>query len=524
MESVLQQLQEQVANLTSELRSLQSAHTALQADHAVLKSKYEALQAENKILRNQNAFLKRQLFGKKSEKLDRNQLELALSIEEAACVIESDPGDGDDDPSGGPRRRRKGGERKVVIPAGTPTQEIVIDPEEVKANPSAYECIGEEVSQELDVVPTPYVLRITRRRKFKSKTDRTRPPLLAPAPKKLIEGSLASPGLLTDILLKKYTEHLPLYRQEQILKNRYGIGISRKTLCDWVSVGAGWLKPIVVQMSKTMRQRTYLQVDETPVRYCGAEGGGSRKGYLWVFNDPGGDVLFEWHQGRGADCLNNMLDEFSGTVQIDGYAAYPSYAGDRDDIILAGCWAHARRYFFEALDESPVLARWFLNQIGLLYGIESDLRNREAGPQLRQAVRASQSAMILARIEKALCLKLSRPLPKSRMGEAIAYALGQWSRLLKYRDDGRIEIDNNLVENAIRPTAIGKKNWLFFGAPKAGERSAILYTILESCKRRGIDQAAYLRDVFTRLPSMKITEIEQLTPENWLAAQKANAA
>jgi transposase len=509
MESVLRQLQEEVARLTAELRSLQTAHSALQA--------------ENTLLRNQNAFLKRQLFGKKSERLDRNQLELALRIEESAHVIESTPDD-NDDPRGGPRRRRKGGERKVGIPDGTPVEEIVIDPEEVKANPSAYECIGEEVSRELDVVPSPYVLRVTRRRKYKNKSDRTQPPLVAPAPAKLIEGSLASPGLLADIILKKYVEHLPLHRQEQVLKSRYGITLSRKTMCDWIGSVADWLKPIYRQMREELRQETYLQVDETPVRYNGAEGGGSRKGYLWVYHHPGGSPLFEWHQGRGADCMKDMLDPFSGTLQIDGYIAYTSYAASREGLELAGCWAHTRRYFFEALEEAPKMARWFLHQIGLLYQVETDLRIRKAGPRLRQAVRSANSAMTLARIEKALHLLQPRFLLKSRMGTAIAYALGQGGRLMKYRDDGRIEIDNNLVENAIRPTAVGKKNWLFFGAPDAGERSAILYTILESCKRLGIHQETYLRDVLTRLPSMKISEVAQLTPTNWLAARKSKAA
>lgn len=518
--ALLAQLQKQVMELTSELRALQISHAALQADHAALQAENQQLRAENQLLRNQNAFLRRQLFGKKSEKLDPNQLELAMKIEEAAFVIETDPDD--DPPPGGSRRRRKGGERKVVVPEGTPVEEIVIDPEPVQANPEAYECIGEEVSRELDVVATPYVLRVTRRRKFKSKTDRNQPPLLAPAPPKLIEHSLAGPGLLTDIILKKYVEHLPLYRQSQFMKSRYGIEISRKTMCDWVGATAGWLKPIYLCMKKGLKERSYLQVDETPVPYCRTEDGGSRKGFLWVYNDPGGNVLFEWHQGRGADCLKGMLDEFSGVVQCDGYPAYPSYAAGRKDLSLAGCWAHARRKFFEALEESPVQARWVLHQIGLLYRIEANLR--PAGPQLRQALRSAQSAPILARLEKAFQRLKPRHLPKSRMGKAIQYALGQWKQLLKYLSDGRLQIDNNGVENAIRPTALGKKNWLFFGAPKAGERSAILYSLLESCKRRGIDQAAYLRDVLTRLPSMKITQVDQLTPENWLAARKTKAA
>jgi transposase len=495
-----------------------------------LSEQNAVLQAENKLLRQQNAFLRRQLFGQKSEKLDRRQLELLLALAESPFVVEADPEGDPNGPPRGPGRGSRRGERKVGIPEGTPTEEVVIDPPEVLRNPEAYECIGVDVTRELDVVANPYVLRLIKRRKFKSKADRNQPPLVAPAPARLIPNSCASAGLLADLIAKKFTEHLPLYRQSQILKARYGIELSRQTLCDWVGAAAGYLKPIYELIAEGLRQSGYLQVDESPVRYLGAEGGGSRTGYLWVFHHPGmagragGDVLYEWHTGRGADCLEHMLSTYRGRVQCDGYSAYSSYAKGREDLDLSGCWAHARRGFFEAREEVPGLAQWVLGQIGQLYRIESELRDGRAGPQLREAVRSAQSGMILARIEKALRLKMSRHLPRSLMGGAIAYALGQWARLLKFRDDGRLEIDNNLVENAIRPTAVGKKNWLFFGAPDAGERSAILYTILESCKRRGIDQIEYLRDVFNRLPTMKITEVDQLTPANWAARRKAKAA
>ena len=524
MEAELKKLREQLSALAAQLQSLQTDHQTLRAEHATLQASHEKLRAENNMLRRQNGFLRKQLFGKKSEKLDRNQLELLLGVEEADSVIESEEDDDEGPPAGSRQRRRRRTERKVRIPEGTPSEEVIIDPDEVKADPEAYECIGEELSKELDVVPHPYFLRITRRRKYKSKTDRSRPPLLAPMPPRLIEGSLASPGLLVDITLKKYMDHLPLYRQERTLRSRYGIDLSRKTMCDWIGKVSDWLKPIYNQMSRDLRQSGYLQVDETPVRYLFGKGGGSRKGYLWVYHDPGGDVVYDWHQGRGAACLKGMLEGFSGTVQCDGYKAYTSYAKGREEIELAGCWAHARRTFFESLEEAPGLARWMLHQIGLLYRIESELRSEGVGPPIREATRVSQSAMILGRIEKALRLKMSKHLPKSQMGKAIAYTLGQWDRLLKYRDDGRLEIDNNQVENAIRPTALGKKNYLFFGAPEAGQRSAIIYTILESCKRRGINQAEYLRDVLERLPSMTNQQTWELTPVNWLAARQNQAA
>ena len=368
----------------------------------------------------------------------------------------------------------------------------------------------------------------------RNKADRNQPPILAELPPRLIEGGYASPGLITDIILKKYVDHQPLYRQEQVLWRRYGIDLSRKTMSDWVGKAADWCTPIYNHLYDELREGGYLQIDETPVRYCQAEGGGSGQGYFWVYHRPGIGVLYEWHTGRGAECLKPMLEGFRGTVQSDGYAVYNSYAKDRNQrecdagrpraIELAACWAHARRKFFEARAERPGLAGWVLNQIGLLYHIEESLRAQQAGPRLRQAVRSAQSGPILARIRRALDKKVASLLPRSQLGAAIGYALGLWDELVRFRDDGRLEIDNNLVENAVRPTAIGKKNWLFIGHPEAGERSAILYTLLENCRRLGINPQEYLLDVLTRLPLMTNQHTHELTPANWLAARKAKAA
>ena len=312
-------------------------------------------------------------------------------------------------------------------------------------------------------MPTHYFRRRIIRRKFTSKVNRAQPPLIAPLAPRVVPGGYASAGLLTDIVLKKYVDHLPLHRQEQILKTRHGIALSRKTLCDWVRVVADWLKPIYNHIREDLRQSAYLQVDETPIRYCEQTGGG--QGYLWTYNRPGGDVLYEWHTSRAASCLDEMLRDFSGTIQCDGYSAYASYARQRradieallsdKPIDLAACWAHARRKFHEAQAECPGLARWILWQIGLLYGIERDLRGK--GPALRQARRTVHSAMVLARLERVLNRKLLQHRPTSAMGNAIAYTLSLWPQLLRFRDDGRLEIDNNLVENAIRPTALGKR-------------------------------------------------------------------
>jgi transposase len=516
----------------------------MQGALAELKQRNRELEAENTALRDQVACLQHDLaetnqklqhvlkryFGKKTEAVDPRQLELLLGGLESQPAPEAEPAIRGTRPAS-PRRRTV---RKPRIPEDLPTEQIVIEPEEVTADPQAYQYIGEEITQELDLIPPKYFRRLFIRRKYVCKAARNLPPIIAALPPRLIPGGYASIGLIADIILKKYFEHLPLYRQEQTLKLRYGIKLSRKTMCDWVDQAAWWLKPVYEQVGRDLREGGYLQIDETPVRYCRAEGRGSGQGYFWVYHRPGAGVLYEWHTGRGTDCLDAMLDGFGGTVQTDGYSAYESYVkkrrrqiaegADKPPILSAACWAHARRRFNEALAESPGQAGWVMRQIQHLYRIEAELREAGAGPALREAVRCSQSMMVLGRIGKALRLKLPAHRPTSQMGKAIGYTLSLWDPLQVYLSDGRIEIDNNLVENAVRPTAIGKKNFLFIGHPEAGERSAILYTLLENCKREGINPHEYLHDVLHRRLTTPLDKIGQLTPANWAAARKAEVA
>ena len=238
-------------------------------------------------------------------------------------------------------------------------------------------------------------------------------------------------------------------------------------------------------------------------------------------------MIYEWHTTRAASCLEHLIPiEFAGTVQCDGYSAYDRFASRREQegqpVVLAGCWAHVRRGFFEAMDSAPKEAAWILVQISHLYRIEAELRRQRAGIALRDAYRSSQSRPIIRRIRKALerWQKARRFLPQSSMGKAVSYALGQWESLEIYLQDAQIEIDNNLVENAIRPTALGKKNWLFFGDAESGERSAIIYSIIESCRRNGVEPYTYLCDVLSRLPSMTNWQIKEITPKAWAKARK----
>ncbi len=482
-----------------------------QRDHRI-----EELQNENALLRQKVDLLIRKVFGASSEKLNSSQLDLFLLQAEttpgkspaSSALEEAEPQ---------PTRRRVT-QRDERLPEDLPVIEQVIDPEEVKEAPEQWRCIGSEVSEQLDYEPARFLRRRLVRRKYVSRLHPQEAPVVAELPPMLQERCTVAPGLLAQVIVSKYVDHLPLYRQEQIYWTRHGIWLPRQNLARWMGMVADWLKPIYQCIRTGVMAGGYVQVDETPVRYLEPGHGQTKTGYFWTTSRPGGDAVYRWETSRAATCLDKVLPvDFKGTVQCDAYAAYASFARHKEHIQLAACWAHARRKFYEARDQDPFIARWLLRQIGHLYRIERKLRDNRSGPQLRAAVRAHQARPVYQRLHRALTrLKMKRRyLPRSGMGLALEYALNNWSLLGVYLEDGRIEIDNNLVENAIRPTALGKKNWLFIGEAEAGERSAILYTIVESCRRRGLDPYAYLHHVLTRLPHATNWQIKDLTPEAW---------
>jgi transposase len=474
-----------------------------------------AAQRENTLLRQKVDALARRIFGVSSEALDPAQLQLLLQMPELKPVENPPAPTPVEKPKPAALRRK----RVMRLPENLPVMEEVIDPELVKAQPENWRCIGQEVSEQLDYEPGRFLRRRIIRRKYVHRTDADATPVIAPLPPCLQERGLAAAGLLAHVLVSKYCDHLPLYRQEQIFAQRHKINLPRQTLARWVELAADWLKPIYENIQTGVLAGGYVQVDETPIAYLEPGHGQTRQGYLWTGSRPGGDVFFRWETSRSSACLDNIIPvNFTGTIQCDGYSAYRSFAAERKGAVtLAGCWAHVRRKFFEALESSPRTGGWVLRQLQHLYLIESRLRETKAGPRLRHAVRTHQSQPIVERLQRVL-LRLKtggRHLPQSPMGTAMDYALGLWNSLQVYLLDGRVEIDNNLVENAIRPTAIGKKNWLFIGEAQAGQRSAILYTIIESCRRRGIDPYAYLKDVLTRLPHMTNRQIPQVIPSAW---------
>ena len=472
---------------------------------------------ENRLLHEKVNLLLRRVFGASSEKLAPGQLQLLLAgaelVQPAAAEQKADA-PRTKSPAQAPRKAKL-----PRLPQNLPVVEEVIDPEPVKAAPEQFRQIGQEVSEQLDYEPARYFRRRLVRRTYVSKTEPDNAPVTAPLPPTSQERCIATPALLAHVVVSKYCDHLPLYRQEQILARRHGINLPRQTLARWVELVAQWLTPVYQQIKTGVMGGGYVQLDETPINYLEPGAGRTLKGFLWTGSRPGGDVFFDWHASRAGACLDSIVPvDFQGTVQCDGYAAYNRLAARPDKAIkLAYCWAHVRRKFNDALEGSARTAGWMVKQIQLLYRIESRLRETKAGPALRQAVRAAQSKPVVARIRKAcaLLIRSNRFLPSSAMTNALDYAESQMPGLGVYLEDGRVEIDNNLVENAIRPTALGKKNWLFIGQEQAGDRGAIIYTVIESCRRRGLNPYAYLKDVLTQLPRMTIQQLPEILPAAW---------
>jgi transposase len=476
------------------------------------------LRAELAAVRSENAWLKRQLFGAgKSEKLDR--LQTALPLEGAIAAATPVPS-----VQTVSYERIAAPKEKRTLPAeifkDVPVREtIVIEPPEVMAERDAYERIGEERTFEIDILPPQIFKREWVRPKYRHKSGERAPLVAAAAPRPVV-GGYASAGMLAWIALSKYVDHQPLYRLEQ-QSARWGAPIPRQTMAEWVRIAAEWLEPVYRQMLRGLLSGGYLQADETPVR-CNdpdEKRGGTSEGWLWVVSRPGADVVFDWRLSRRHGELPSLIAGFKGILQSDGFGAYEAYVREHPEVTWVACWAHARRKFFEAERESPKAVALVLRIIGWFYEAEAHWDKHTLTGQQRSVHRQRHFTRKLYWLKKLATGLRERVLPKSALGKACDYLLRFWSPLTAHLQHGETRLDNNLIENAIRPSAVGKKNWLFIGHPDAGQRSAIIYSIVVSCRRRGIDPLAYLRDVLTRLPTMTTQDdLDALTPARWTPA------
>jgi transposase len=468
------------------------------------------------------AQLQRLLFGPSSEKLPAEQeaqlAEVANDLQDQAQRPAPDSEEvlAAEDPAEKKKRRRGG---RHPMPVHLEVQTTVLEP----AGANCEHCgtlgaeIGREVSEEINLIPAKLVVRRTVRIKRRCQCGCGKIAIAA-LPAQLIPGSKLGVGLAVFILLSKYDDHVALYTLERIFQERHGVTIPRQQMVQWIEHIAGLLRLLVDRMWERMKRGNYLQIDETPVRVLDPEvKGKAAKGYLWFFGVPGGDVMLVFDRRRSYQVLDEQLGGFAGAFQSDAYEVYEVLRKSRPGIKRLGCAAHARRKYYEAALEGNQQAIWFIGRFRELYRIEDEVR--EVSPEERQAVRQARAPQIWAEMKSRAEELKAAFLPKSSLGKAVNYFLNEYRALLVYLESPQFQIDNNLIENAIRPSCVGKRRWLFIGHPDAGWRSAAIYSILQSCRRRGIETQEYLTDVLTRMPGMKNTEIDQLLPENWKAAR-----
>jgi len=482
--------------LIEHIETTKSSHESLQIDFIKLKSELDQL--------------KRMIFGTKSERFvaseNPEQTRFDFNIENVPAPVSQKE-------TITYTREKKSNKNKVhagrlPIPANIERRRIeIISNEDV----SGLVSIGEEITEELEYTPPSFYVNQYARKKYVKQNGEGI--IIADLPSRPIEKGIAGASLLANIVIEKYVDHLPLYRQQNRF-SRIGMNIPSATIVGWVNATCELLSPLYDELKKEVLSQKYLQTDETPIPVLDKEKRKStHQGYHWVYHAPELKmVLFDYRHGRGRDGPKEILKNFSGHLQTDGYAGYEIFDGDK--ITLHHCMAHARRKFDQSLDNDKVRAEFVLAQMQKLYAVERKAREENHSHEQRYELRQKESVEILELLKEWFRENIIHVLPKSKIGEAIAYSLSRWERLCLYTTDGKLEIDNNLVENVIRPVALGRKNYLFAGSHDAAKRSAMLYSFMGTCKLRGVEPLAWLTETLRKLPDHKANRLSELLPGN----------
>jgi transposase len=520
----------QAGRLLKSRDHLSMEHERLQSDANRLKIQVELLESdkvrlESTVLRmsDELTLLRRAMFGRSSEryiKADPDQLLLdfggvAQLPEEVECLkqrtlskIYTVP------PTEGQKHRPV----RKALPDNLERRDEIIEPESL---PRESRYIGDEVTEVLEYTPGElYVRRIVRRKYALKGGDGV---IIGELPTLPLPKSNAGASLLSHILVGKYQDHLPLYRQIEILR-REGVHLSASTVNDWVASGVDLLRPLYDKLCERVLKSDYIQVDESTIPVMDKDRpGATRKGYHWVVRSPEERCLFfHYDRGsRGQHVIVELLKDYRGAVQSDGYGAYKIYE-KKEGVLLLGCWAHVRRKFEQALGNDPPRAEYAMEQIQKLYAIERKITEENLNKGQSERLRKSEAYAIVRAFELWLYENRAAVLPKSRIGTAIEYALGIYPRLGRYVADGRYRIDNNLAENAVRPLALGRKNYLFCQNHEAAERTAMIYSLLGTCKVCGVNPTAWLTDVLSHI-DRRGRKLEELLPDRWAEARLAAA-
>lgn len=415
-------------------------------------------------------------------------------------------------------REKKKHPGRNALPENLPVHEVVIEPEQ---DVTGLVKIGEEITETLEYTPASLVKKRTIRPKY-AKADQDGI-IIGNLPSRPIDKCIAEASLLAFIIVSKYVDHLPLYRQIQMFKRDFGWQASQSTVGDWVNTCAVLLEPLYNTLKQKILSSNYIQADETPLKVLDKDKMRStHQGYQWVYHSPEHQlVLFNYRKGRGQEGPKEVLENYQGYLQCDGYKVYDKF-GLQEGITLVGCLVHARRKFFDAQDNDPERAKHALTIFAKIYATEKRIKEQAGSNlELKQEWRLKEIAPLIQEIKSWITEESLKVLPKSAIGKAMTYYLNQYPKLEAVTLDPKLELDNNLIENAIRPLALGRKNYLFAGSHKAAQNAAILYSLLGSCKINNVNPREWLTYVLENISDHNIQKLEELLPNNYIINQKA---
>lgn len=464
--------------------------------------------------------LLRARYGPRRERVNENQLflfaaEILQAHQEVSVAKEEPP----------PERPKRKGHGRKSLPKSLARRRVVFDLSEDRRQcphcQAELKRIGEEISERLEYVPASLYVIEEVSPKYACENGCT--VVTAEKPMQPIDKGLPGPGLLAQVAVSKYGDHLPLHRQEGIFQ-RQGVELSRKTMCGWMARCAELVSPLFDLMKKEVLSSKAMQTDDTPVNVLDPTLPRTRLGRIWTYvgDEEHPYTVYDYTPNRKRDGPDEFMKDFSGFLQADAYSGYDElYQDARRGIVEVACWAHARRKFWEAQSSDLMRSTVMLAYIRLLYDVEREARELKLDGEKRCALRQAKSVPILDDIKTYLQREQPAVLPKSPEGQAIAYALSNWKALIRYCEDGDLEIDNSGAERSLRGIAVGRKNWMFYGSDNGGKTAAILTSFIATCKRLRIDPFAYLCDVFERISSHPENQLGELLPGRWMAARTA---
>ncbi len=511
------QLEQQVEE--AQQRAAESDQQAAELNRVLNETaaSFEELKQEHAAVLDQLAWYKRWAFGRRRERLAEGQGQGHLFDLDPPAADE--PEDfaalGEETEIKGHRRRKKRQIDWDKLQQVRHEHDLSDEEKVCSCCGRAMECIGEDITRELEFEPAKLQAHIHVRPKYACRQCKDGVSA-APLPPRPIPGGIAGPGLITEVIVGKLGDHLPLYRLEDIL-SRYGVYISRSTMCDWVKATAELFRPLYDLQRKLALQSSVIWTDDTPITVLGGPKG-SFRGHFWTYLGDGEHPysVYDFTTSHSRDGPARFLQSYSGYLHADAYTGYDAiFLDEGSDVIEVACWSHARRRFFEAVKSNPRQSHQVLEWIRQLYDIED--RAHDWSVDARRELRAGEANPVLDKIEAYLTELVRTALPKSTLAKAVTYARNQWEALRRYTEDGRLTIDNNVSERTLRHQAIGRKNWLFLGSEAAGPRAAVLYTILAGAKRHHIEPWAYVRDLLLRL-NADDPNLEEMLPDRWAAA------